>query len=430
MQLGTSTSMGNREQDIQLLEQRAEAMRATISSLRIRVDEAESFLFSNSIDIDLLIEAVEKVFRPIVIRFRAHSGKTHDEVMSELEQQIRLKQLDAAALATGLLTVEFSPGSPLILSQGPSNLGVDRTTLKDKFLTYVSRLEDRKTSEILNSATHLEEMRDRLTESEAALIEVETQLAKLRPKEASDLSPTELADLSANFKLPNLSPDETLDQILEELPFSLSEALSTSGLTATVAIDKPAELVLIHQVKLKADAVLGRNCKQCSELEPNCTCDYQLRLSKTMAFLLEETGATWETIQAAYWENFFPYFYLNRSSGLAKIGEQLENDASNLGAPLVELLTRMLFGDVLNPYWFRNEIERSQTASNERLALNQWTKSTLGMTLPELSDQLHTHIPALSRDEELPIAWLLSTTDFGHSFGEELLTFLTERLAQ
>ena len=81
--------MAHREQEIQLLEQRVETLRATIASLRRRADESKSIQSPDSTDTDILIEAALKVFRPVIIRLRASSGKTNDEVISELEKQIR-----------------------------------------------------------------------------------------------------------------------------------------------------------------------------------------------------------------------------------------------------------------------------------------------------------------------------------------------------
>lgn len=411
------------QERIQWIERHITSLTQAVESLRAKIGEIQLFQ-SAEISVSIM-QATKKLLRPILIRLRATTHKSEVEIDEGI-----LSLVDAAGNEVGeFFYLIMSPSlEAYILGETDTlirpNLTPELEGHLEKFHNFVRTLEERRESEMSFSSQRMTDLERRLNESMSTLAELEKELAALNPLKISELKEETLSALSEKLGYPNLSSDSLAEKVLQGMPSSLAEDLKATQLLPTAIQVMEKELLLLASVVANGTRSVSGSCSGCLKPQKDCGCQMVQRLNLTMDRLLENTNENASSLVQKYWLKFYPYFYLNPAKAAEAIRAGIPESAIDLTPYLTEVISRLLFGDLLNSHWFKSDIEASRSASSERMNLNRWTKSVTGLSIRELGELLGNSVPALSREQELPIAWLLSVTNGAHEFSEELEIFL------
>lgn len=412
---------------IQWIERQITSLSEAVESLQAKIGEIESFQATGiSVSIE---QATKQLLRPVLIRLRATTHKSEEELDEEL-----LFLLEVAGNDVGeYFKLVMSPSLAAFIVGETDTLLRPRQTpelgdLQNKFDSLVRTLENRRDSEKSFSNKRMMDLEKRLNESLSRLADLQRELEKLNPLKVSELKEETLIGLSERLGYAKLSSDSLAEKILQAIPSNLARDLKNTQLLATAIQSKEEELLLITSVAASGIGSISGGCSGCLMSKKDCRCQMLQRLTLTLDRLLENTAESSSSLIQKYWLRFYPYFYLNPAEAADTIRAGIPQSTMDLTPYLTEVISRLLFGDLLNSHWFKSDIEASQSSSSDRMNLNRWTKSVTGLTIRELGELLGNSIPALSRDQELPIAWLLSVTNGAHEFSEELEMFLQIQL--
>lgn len=411
------------EERIQWIDRQITSLSEAVESLQTKIGEIESFQ-ATGLSVSI-VEATKQLLRPVLIRLRATTHKSEEEIDEEL-----LFLLEVAGNDVGeYFKLIMSPSlAAFVLGETDTLLRPRQTLelgeLQNRFDSLVRALENRRDSEKSFSNIRIMDLENKLNESLSRLADLQRELEKLNPLKISELEEETLIGLSERLGYSKLSSDSLAEKVLQAIPSNLARDLKNTQLLATAIQSKQEELLLITSVAASGIGSVSGSCSGCLMSNKDCRCQMLQRLTLTLDRLLENTPESSSSLIQKYWLSFYPYFYLNPADAADTIRVGIPDSTMDLTPYLTEVISRLLFGDLLNSHWFKSDIEASQSSSSDRMNLNRWTKSVTGLTIRELGERLGGSVPALSRDEELPIAWLLSVTNGAHEFSDELEIFL------
>jgi hypothetical protein len=416
-----------RQEQIEFTERSITALSNAIELLKTRISEIEDFQKSGlSYSIS---EAAKKLFRPVLIRLRVATHKSEEELEAEISNLIERAESNPRESFMVFMSpslVSFVSGETETLSEPV--FGKDNLELFRKFENLVQAREDQRQSDAHEASLSKAELEARLKESVSRRSQLQTNLVKLKPLEVSEISAERLASLRQKIGNSEIPSDSLAAIVLKGLPINLAEDLRITQLVATAMENHESELLLISAIVSNGKVLTPDTCSGCLLLRKACNCSLIDRVEKTFERLLENTLESPTSLIEKNWSKFYPYFYLQPGSAVKMIQASIPQSIFNLNPHLVEVISRLLLGDLLNFHWFKSDISQSQLGYRERMDLNQWTKSATRLSIIEIGEILRHAIPALAGDSELPIAWLLSVTNQAHEFPDELEAFLQSHI--
>lgn len=418
-----------REEQAKSIEREISSLVASIESLKLRISELEAF---ETAGLEGPIrKAVQTLLKPVQIRLRAVTAKSQGEIDNAIQFLIQRAEGDPERFFRLFMSPELAAYIAGDAKSIPDeDLRDSSIELLGSFLDLVERFGHQTQNESLATALRRSQLEDRLRESTSRLQNLQVEAAKLRPLTLSEVPEEKVLLLGMRMGRPGDSRESLATHVENILPDNLATDFRRTQLLATAMKAYEAELLLISQIFATAKTLPRECCSGCLMDSRECSCSPSERLDKSLNRLLGSDSEHCMNFISKYWLNFYPHFYLPSESAFSTIRSSIPEWTVNLSPHLLEIFSRLLFGKLLNPYWFQSDINTARTDSNSRIDLNRWTKSATRLSIKEIGEILGESIPALSGDEDLPIAWLLAVTNSAHEFSDELESFLESQIEQ
>ncbi len=418
-----------REEQAKSIEREISSLVASIESLKLRISELEAFETAGLEG--PILRAVRTLLKPVQIRLRAVTAKSQEEIDDAIHFLIESAEGDPERFFRLFMSprlASYISGDAKTIRE--EDLRDSSMELLGSFLDLVERLDNQRQNESLAAALRRSQLQERLRESTSRLTNLQGEVAKLKPLTLSEVPEEKFVLLGKRMGRPGDSRESLATHVENILPDTLSADFRSTQLLATAMKAYEAELLLISQIFATANMLPTESCSGCLMESRECPCSPSERLDKSLNRLLGSDSEQCKNFISKYWLNFYPHFYLPTVSAFSTIRSSIPEWTVNLSPHLLEIFSRLLFGKLLNPFWFQSDIKTARTDSNSRIDLNRWTKSVTRLSIKEIGEILGESIPALSGDEDLPIAWLLAVTNGAHEFSDELEFFLESQIEQ
>lgn len=397
------------------LEEQLEKLIETKRRVSVRLDELDKELstFPNEENFDLKTRIIlEKHLEPVLRKLQIVNGINREQVFQRLWEMLFGTKTKLESVAVLLLQTDIDAAfkEKYVLDESVKELLEKLDPSRAAYFDRI-RVDFSKDLDELSGSRHSFGSKEDLLRKKSFL-ERELLVASTETEDLEILILNKKKDLSSSLENLLLGLGDGARQVLEDSstpaygPLSLLTSATVSLLTDDLAQEllssKSDELQALLSARL---SLAGTNGNRHLDNRP---------------LQLNGSESTLEELVFERSTDNFEIFYLDTDSRRRVVSQHF---VENLSADLrLEFYERTLLGAKLNPYWYQELIERSESLAIARMDINKWLLSQRRMNLISFADYLQSRYTALSASEELAIAWLVNVTEEGRSFPE----FLTE----